>query len=178
MTVKRMQNPARDTVRGMNSPEPAVERIARLAAEHDLTIAAAESLTSGLIASRLGAGPEASEWFRGSVVAYQEPVKFDVLGVRRGPLVDPDCAEGMARGVGRLLGADVAVAATGVGGPDPSEGKPAGTVYVAVTVRGSTTVRELDLDGDPEEILEATADHALEMLATALEDVDRPAVHS
>jgi nicotinamide-nucleotide amidase len=162
----------------MNSPEPAVERIARLAADHGLTIAAAESLTSGLIASRLGAGPEASEWFRGSVVAYQEPVKFDVLGVRRGPLVDPDCAEGMARGVGRLLGADVAVAATGVGGPDPSEGKPAGTVYVAVTVRGSTTVRELALDGDPQEILEATAEHALEMLATALGDIGRPAAHS
>ena len=74
----------------------------------------------------------------------------------------------MARGVGRLLGADVAVAATGVGGPEPSEGKPAGTVYVAVTVRDSTTVRELDLEGDPEEILEATADHALELLATTL----------
>src|SRR5215208_80173 len=103
-----MHGPHLDTVRGMNSPEPALERIARLAA-----------------------GPEASEWFRGSLVAYQETVKFDVLGVRRGPLVDPDCAEGMARGVGRLLGADVAVAATGVGGPDPSEGKPAGTVYVA-----------------------------------------------
>jgi nicotinamide-nucleotide amidase len=163
---------------GMNSPEPAVERIARLAADQDLTIAAAESLTSGLIASRLGAGPEASEWFRGSVVAYQEPVKFDVLGVRRGPLVDPDCAEGMARGVGRLLGADVAVAATGVGGPDPSEGKPAGTVYVAVTVRGSTTVRELDLEGDPKEILEATADHALELLAVTLAEIGQSAGHS
>ena len=162
----------------MNSPEPAVERIARLAADQDLTIAAAESLTSGLIASRLGAGPEASEWFRGSVVAYQEPVKFDVLGVRRGPLVDPDCAEGMAQGVGRLLGADVAVAATGVGGPDPSEGKPAGTVYVAVTVHGSTTVRELDLDGDPEEILEATADHALELLAGTLAEIGQSAGHS
>lgn len=162
----------------MNTPEPAVERIARLAAEHDLTIAAAESLTSGLIATRLGAGPGASEWFRGSVVAYQEPVKFDVLGVRRGPLVDPDCAEGMARGAGRLLGADVAVAATGVGGPDPSEGKPAGTVFVAVTVRGATTVRELDLDGDPEEILEATTDRAVELLADALAEVGRPAAHS
>ena len=163
----------------MNSPAASsVERIARLATEHDLTIAAAESLTSGLIASRLGAGPEASEWFRGSVVAYSEPVKFDVLGVRRGPLVHPECAEGMARGVGRLLGADVAVAATGVGGPDPSEGKPAGTVYVAVTVRDSTTIRELDLDGDPKDILEATADHALELLATALADVGRPAAHS
>jgi nicotinamide-nucleotide amidase len=74
----------------------------------------------------------------------------------------------MARGVGRLLGADVAIAATGVGGPEPSEGKPAGTVYLAVTVRDSTTVRGLDLEGDPEEILEATADHALELLATTL----------
>ena len=155
----------------MSTAEP-VEQIARLASAHDLTVAAAESLTSGLIASRLGAGPEASEWFRGSVVAYQEPVKFDVLGVQPGPVVTPECAGGMARGVGRLLGADVAIAATGVGGPEPSEGKPAGTVYVAVTVRDSTTVRELDLQGDPEEILEATADHALELLATTLAGID------
>jgi nicotinamide-nucleotide amidase len=152
----------------MSAPERAVEQIARLAVDHELTVAAAESLTSGLIASRLGAGPDASAWFRGSVVAYQEPVKFDVLGVRPGPLVAAECAEGMARGVGRLLGADVVVAATGVGGPEPSEGKPPGTVYVAVTVRGSTTVRELDLEGDPGQILEATADHALDLLATTL----------
>ncbi len=51
-------------------------------------------------------------------------MKFDVLGVQPGPVVTPECAEGMARGVGRLLGADVAIAATGVGGPEPSEGKP------------------------------------------------------
>jgi nicotinamide-nucleotide amidase len=154
----------------MDPAENTVERIARLASDNALTVAAAESLTSGLIASRLGAGPNASEWFRGSVVAYQEPVKFDLLGVRQGPLVAPDCAEGMARGAGRLLGADVAVAATGVGGPDPSEGKPPGTVFIAVTVRGSATIRELALDGGPEEILEATADHALELLATTLAD--------
>ena len=103
-----------------------MERIARLAVERGLTVAAAESLTSGLIASRLGAGPDAAEWFRGSVVAYQEAVKFDVLGVREGPIVAPECAEGMARGVARLLDADATVAATGVGGPEPSNGKPAG----------------------------------------------------
>ena len=155
----------------MNSAEQTVERIARLAIGQALTVAAAESLTSGLIASRLGAGPDASKWFRGSVVAYQEPVKFEVLGVRRGPVVTRECAEAMARGVGRLMGADVAVAATGVGGPEPSEGKPAGTVYVAVTVRDSTTVHELALGGDPEQILEATADHTLELLATTLTSI-------
>jgi len=156
----------------MTSAEHTVERIARLAAERRLTVAAAESLTSGAIATRLGAGPDASEWFRGSVVAYLEPVKFDVLGVREGPVVTPDCAEEMARGAARLLGADVAVAASGVGGPGPSEGKPAGTVYVAVALLGSTVVHELELDGDPEEILEATTDHALELLATAMSGVD------
>jgi len=62
----------------------------------------------------------------------------------------------------------VAVAATGVGGPDPSEGKPAGTVFVAITVDGQATVRELDLDGEPEEILENTATHALELLLDTL----------
>jgi len=155
----------------MTPPKETVERIADLAGEKGLTIAAAESLTSGLIASLLGAGPSASDWFRGSVVAYQEPVKFDVLGVREGPVVAADCAEEMARGVAKLLAADVAVAATGVGGPDPSEGKPAGTVFLAITVDGQATVRELDLDGEPEEILENTATHALELLLDTLEGV-------
>ena len=152
----------------MTPPKETVERIADLAGEKGLTIAAAESLTSGLIASLLGAGPSASDWFRGSVVAYQESVKFEVLGVREGPVVTAECAEEMARGAARLLAADVAVAATGVGGPDPSEGKPAGTVYVAVTVDGKVTTRELDLDGDPEEILQDTASHAIDLLLDTL----------
>lgn len=157
---------------GMTSREETVERIAGLAVEHDLTVGTAESLTSGLIASRLGAGPDAATWFRGSVVAYQEDVKFEILGVREGPVVTPECADGMARGVVRLLGADVAVAATGVGGPDPAEGKPAGTVYLAVAVRDSTTVEELQLDGSPDEILEGTVDRALSLLADTLASVN------
>lgn len=156
----------------MDEPEETVERIAKLAQRQGVTVAAAESLTSGLVASRLGAGPDASEWFRGSVVAYQEPVKFEVLGVREGPVVDPECAEQMARGVARLLGADVAVAATGVGGPDPSEGKPAGTVFLAVTVDGATTVRKLAVDDDdPERILRETTASALDLLAGTLADL-------
>jgi nicotinamide-nucleotide amidase len=152
----------------MSSTEETVERVADLAAEKGLSVAAAESLTSGLIAHRLGAGPNAADWFRGSVVAYQEPVKFEVLGVPEGPVVTADCAEDMARGVARLFAADVAVAATGVGGPDPSEGKPAGTVFVAVAVDGKVDTRQLDLDGDPGEILQDAATHAIELLLDAL----------
>jgi nicotinamide-nucleotide amidase len=153
----------------MTSEQETVERVAKLAAEKGLTVAAAESLTSGLIAHRLGAGPNAADWFRGSVVAYQEPVKFEVLGVREGPVVTAECAEQMARGAARLLAADVAVSATGVGGPDPSEGKPAGTVFLAVTADGEVSVRELDLSGDPEEILQDTATHAIELLRDTLD---------
>ena len=152
----------------MSSTDETVDRVAELVAEKGMTVAAAESLTSGLIAQKLGAGPNAADWFRGSLVAYQESVKFDVLEVREGPVATADTAEEMALGVARLLGADVAVAATGVGGPDPSEGKPAGTVFVAVTVDGEVSTRELDLDGDPREIIEATAEHALELLRETL----------
>ena len=71
------------------------------------------------------------------IVAYQEPVKFEVLGVPEGPVVTDGVRPPDGPRAQRLLGADVVVSATGVGGPDPSEGKPAGTVILAVA-----TVRE------------------------------------
>ena len=124
-----------------------VERIAELAAKRELRVVASESLTSGTVATRLGAGPNAADWFAGGIVAYQEPVKFDVLGVDEGPVVTEDCARQMATGARRLLQADVAVSCTGVGGPDPSEGKPAGTVILAVASGDDVVIRELALDG-------------------------------
>lgn len=146
-----------------------VTRIAELAHEQGLTVATAESLTSGLIATRLGAGPSASQWFRGTVVAYQEPVKFDVLGVSEGPVVTAECAEQMVRGVAKLLGADAAVAVTGVGGPDPEEGEDPGTVFIGVLVGDALTVHRLDLAGeDPERILDETAERSLRYLAEGL----------
>jgi len=97
----------------------AVAAKARLVAEHasrrGLTVAVAESLTSGRLASALGEAPDASEWFRGAVVAYASAVKFDVLGVTPGPVVTASCAREMATGARNLLAADVSVAGTGVG---------------------------------------------------------------
>ena len=144
------------------------EQIADLAAEAGLTLVTSESLTCGTVAKTLGAGPNASDWFRGGIVAYQEPVKFDVLGVDEGPVVTARCAEQMARGTLRLLGGDVAVSATGVGGPDPSEGKPPGTVFVAVATSDDVTVRELSLDGGPDEVLDQTVSACLAVLEEVL----------
>lgn len=150
-----------------------VREIAERAAARGMSVVTAESLTSGLIASRLGAGPDASTWFRGGVVAYQEPVKFDVLHVPEGPVVTAECAEQMARGAAALLGADAAVSATGVGGPDPSEGEEPGTVYVGVLVGDELTVHRLDLAGeDPDRILHETAERSLRLLAEGLAERD------
>lgn len=145
-----------------------VQRIADVSRVHGLHVAVAESLTSGAVASRLGAGPEAAEWFRGGVIAYDESVKFDLLGVSPGPVVTPRCAQEMAEGVARLLGADVAIGVTGVGGPAPREGNPAGTVVMAITAGGVGHCRSFQFPGDPESVLSATADQAVVMLAEVM----------
>lgn len=145
-----------------------IHRIADLAAARKVRVVTSESLTCGTVAKTLGAGPNASVWFGGGIVAYQEPVKFDVLGVHEGPVVTRECAEQMARGARELLTADVAVSCTGVGGPDPSEGKPAGTVIIAVVTEHGVDVRELSLDGEPDEVLDQTTSECLALLEEVL----------
>jgi nicotinamide-nucleotide amidase len=144
--------------------------IAALAARLDLRVGVAESLTSGQLAQRLGAGPDAADWFRGGLVAYATEVKYDLLGVSPGPVVTAECAVEMARGAARLLGADAVVATTGVGGPGPEEGQPPGTVYVAAIVRDRDTCRRLDLEGDPAEVLRQTTERSLRILLDLMRD--------
>jgi nicotinamide-nucleotide amidase len=145
-----------------------VEAIAALATEHGIDVGVAESLTGGQLAADLAAGPDASSWFRGGLVAYASEVKFDVLGVTPGPVVTAACARQMAWGAASLLDADAVVATTGVGGPDPEEGQPPGTVHLATLVRGQESDVRLELDGDPAEILEQTRTRALEALRDAI----------
>jgi len=144
------------------------DEIGRMAQDRSVRIAAAESLTSGAIASALGRGEEASEWFSGGVVAYAESVKRDVLGVTATSVLTAQCARELATGVARLLDADVAVAVTGVGGPDPEEGLPAGTVYAAVCVGDEVTDATWRFEGDPSAIVEQTVTAALGLVRRAL----------
>jgi len=144
------------------------DAIASLARQNGLSVGVAESLTCGKLAAELGAAENASEWFRGSVVAYASDVKFDVLGVTPGPVVTPECARQMASGAAKVLDADAVVAVTGVGGPDPEEGHPPGTVFVAARVHGVETDHRLQLVGDPPEVLAQTAAAALEILLDAM----------
>lgn len=141
------------------------------------TVATAESLTGGLVCAALTSVPGSSAVVRGAVVSYATDTKRDVLGVdaellRQQGAVAAQTAEQMARGVRRLMGADWGVATTGVAGPDPSEGKPVGTVFVAVSGPGSREeqagVTALHLSGSRWQIREQTVRAALTALAAAL----------
>lgn len=106
-------------------------------AHRGVTLATAESLTAGGVASHLAEVPGASSVLRGGVVAYCNDVKHQLLDVSLTRLenqgaVDPVVAAQMARGAAVSCGADMGVATTGVAGPEPHQGQPVGTVYVGV----------------------------------------------
>ncbi|WP_371499514.1 CinA family protein [Kitasatospora sp. NBC_00374] len=136
---------------------------------HGATLAVAESLTGGLLAAELVDVPGASATFRGSVTAYATDLKASVLGVDEGLLavhgpVHPVVARQMAEGVRRLLGADYALATTGVAGPEPQDGQPVGAVHVALAGPAGTLVASPRLSGDRAEIRRSAVTAALELL--------------
>lgn len=96
------------------------------------TFGVAESVTGGLIGGRITSVAGSSAVFRGGVICYASEVKFDVLGVRNGPVVSQEAAIEMARGAQRVLGVDVALGVTGVAGPDEQEGQPVGTLCIGL----------------------------------------------
>jgi nicotinamide-nucleotide amidase len=144
------------------------EAIARIALDRGITVAVAESLTGGALAQALAAAPDASEWFAGGVVAYTVRTKARVLGVPEGPVVNAPTARRMAEGVRELLGADIAAAVTGVGGPGDEEGQTPGTVFLAIVTADSTRITEFAFAGDPASVLAQTVDATLRALRTDL----------
>ncbi len=110
--------------------------VGALLVERGWTLGLAESMTGGLVATRMTAVPEASTWFRGGVVSYASEVKFNLLEVPQGPVVSEASAAAMASGVRKLLGADVGLSVTGVAGPTEQEDQPVGTVWLGCDLAG------------------------------------------
>jgi nicotinamide-nucleotide amidase len=139
-----------------------------------LTVATAESLTGGLIGAALTSVPGSSTVYRGGVVAYATDLKHLLLGVdadllHRVGAVHPDVARGMAEGVRHRLGADYGVGVTGVAGPDPQDGEPPGTVFVAVAGADGGHVRALQLPGGRDDVRAGAVRAALELLRDVLD---------
>ena len=104
--------------------------------DQGLRLATAESMTGGMVGTRLTEVPGSSRAYVGSMVAYDGDVKRSLLGVPDGPVVGEAAVAAMAIGVCRLLGADASVAVTGVAGPDSQDGQEPGTVWMATCVDG------------------------------------------
>jgi nicotinamide-nucleotide amidase len=153
------------------------EEVIALAGARGATIAVAESLTGGLVAGTLASVPGASVVLRGGIIAYASDLKVTLLGVDQelidhGGAVQAEVAMAMADGVASRLGAGYGVGTTGVAGPDPQDGQPPGTVYVAVHAPTGRHVvgraGETALEGDRSQVRWTTVQLALALLADQL----------
>lgn len=141
--------------------------IFHLLAEKRLTLSCAESLTGGLVGDRLVTVPGISAWFRGGIIAYDDAVKHDLLGVPQELLdtrgaVSAEVAEAMALGCRARLGTDLAISTTGVAGPAPlAPDKPAGLVYVGLAWQGGVSSSTFTWLGTRQEVRSRTARMAL-----------------
>ena len=143
-----------------------------------LTAGTAESLTAGQVAAALADVPGASAMLRGGIVSYASDVKASLLGVPARLLeeagsVDPEVARAMALGAREALGADYAVATTGAAGPSAHDGKPVGSVFVAVAGPAGTAVEGHLFAGDRAAIRAAATGAALAALLNAVRSTER-----
>ena len=139
-----------------------------------LRIAVGESCTGGLLGGRIAAVPGASAVFMGGVIAYDNRVKVDLLGVTDGDLeshgaVSERVVRSMASGARARFGTEIGIAVTGIAGPGGgTPTKPVGTVWVAADVLGSVTAVGRGYPGDRDEIRARSAQSALDLVRVAL----------
>ena len=142
--------------------------------DRGLTLAVAESCTGGLLSKRLTDVAGCSSYYLGGVCSYSNQVKINVLGVdedliERQGAVDPTVAEQMARGVAKIIGADIGVGITGIAGPGGgTPDKPVGLVYVAVAYREKVEVKKLLSAFGRDRVREHSASTALNMIRTII----------
>lgn len=143
--------------------------------QKNLTITAAESCTGGRIAAAITSVSGSSQIFPGSVVSYCDDVKHTFLDVPEALLESPGAvsepvAWAMARGAARIFDTDLALAVTGLAGPDgDGSGQPVGTVFLGLYAQGDTHVEHRVFTGTRSEIQQQAADRALDMALEYLE---------
>ena len=143
--------------------------VGRLLLEQHKRLCVAESCTGGLLSSCITEIPGSSAWFDGGVVVYSNNLKEKILGIDPGLLaehgaVSEACARAMAEQALVRLDSDIALAITGIAGPDGgSPDKPVGTVFIALADHAGTSAQRVQLQGSRREIQIQTAQRALDM---------------
>lgn len=156
---------------------PAEARIGKKIKELGLTVAVAESVTGGLIGSRLTDVPGSSEYFMGGVVAYSNNSKIKLLNVKRETLaqfgaVSERTAREMAEGVRRVFGTDIGLAISGIAGPGgATKDKPVGLMWMAVAAKDFLQTRSVRLPGDRLGNKTGAAEEVLKLLEEYLDSI-------
>lgn len=159
---------------GYGEENSLVEVVVDLLKDRGLSITAAESLTAGEFQATLGTIPGVSEVFPGGFVTYSETTKASFLGIdpallERIGVVSEECAKEMAEAALRLADTDFAVSFTGVAGPDELEGKPKGTVYIALAQKdGETLISENHFSRDRSYVRHSSVMKGLDMVRRAI----------
>lgn len=159
---------------------PQAAQVLELAGRSPLrTVATAESCTGGLLAAAITSVAGSSKTFLGGVIAYDDSIKVEALGVPVQLLeahgaVSSEVAAAMASGVRTRFGSTFGVATTGVAGPGSSGAKPAGLIFVAVAGPAGTEVRQLDRDLGRHLNRVGAVNSALELLAEELGSSQSP----
>ena len=179
--VKELKYRFEDSVYTTEEEVTLEQAVVNLLRKNNLTVTTAESCTGGMVAARLVNVPGVSESLKAGYITYADKAKHKLLGVRKGLLkkkgaVSAEVAEEMAKGAAIFSEADVAIATTGIAGPDGgSEKKPVGLVYIACCVKGKVTVKECHFSGNRMKIRESTVANALILMRECILEYCREA---
>ncbi|QNF31946.1 competence/damage-inducible protein A [Adhaeribacter swui] len=155
------------------------EAISNLLKEHYLTIATAESCTGGMVAQKLTSIPGSSAYFKGGIVAYDNAVKVEQLGVSEATLetfgaVSEETVSEMAQNVRQLLKTDIGIATSGIAGPiGGTPEKPVGTIWIAYTDAHQTVAKKLNFNRTRELNMEFTTMNVLNLVRQSLPEAFR-----
>lgn len=149
-------------------------KVAQLLRLNKKTLAVAESVTGGLISEKLTRVAGSSDYFVGGVTCYHVRAKIILTGIEpkiiaKYGLVSEETAAGLARGIRQKLHADLGLGITGVAGPQPHDGKPVGTIFIALADQEKERVQQFLFEGSREDIREKAARAALKIASLYFE---------
>jgi nicotinamide-nucleotide amidase len=156
--------------------EKLLDQISKLLKQKNLSIATAESCTGGLIANKLTNISGSSEYFDRGIVSYSNKAKIELLGISEETLkkfgaVSSEVAIEMAKQIKEKSNVDIGLSTTGIAGPTGgTKEKPVGLVYIAISVKGKTIVKEFNFNGNRLENKNSTYNAAMELLLAIIGD--------
>jgi len=147
-----------------------------LCVELDISITTAESCTAGLLAFKITSIPGASSFFKGGIIAYQNNIKVDLLGVSQSIIreeteVCSEVVEQMAEGVRSKFLADFSIATSGYAGPTGGTAiNPIGTIFIAIASKEKTISKRFVFAGDRESVVSQAVIRGIEFLIVELKN--------